>query len=160
MKAELPVGWILHRRDGLRLADSKMARRSTAIHEAAHAVVAEIVGARVQRVCLISDTVGFSEAAYTHRRGKVDPVARGVVSLAGHEAERRFYRRPRTLLPKGDYEAVLALGCSGDSANALAEIARRMVRWYTPEIKRVAKALLRGGSLNRRQFLAAYRRPS
>lgn len=159
MNKPFPKAWILHPRDGLRMKRQVMTRRATAIHEAAHAVIAEVAGAPVQRVVLSSDTVGYAEAAYPHRRGRVDPVVRGVVALAGHEAECRFYGRPKTLLPAGDLRTVEALGCSSDSVNALGEIARRMVRWYAPQIKRVARALVARGTLNRRQFLQAYREP-
>jgi hypothetical protein len=156
----LPDGWIVHRRDGLRLRTPRLARWSTALHEAAHAVVAEVSGAPVHRLWLESDNVGYAEASYPKRRGRIDPVVRGVVALAGHEAECRFTRRPKRLLPYGDYENVLSLGCSPDSVNALGEIARRMVRWYAKDIKRVARALIANeGRLNRRQFLRAYRAP-
>jgi hypothetical protein len=150
------VRWVV-RGGFLRPTDKRVSLKSVAHHEAAHAVIAEVCGAQVQRVVIRDYLNGFSEAAYRKRRGKIDPVVRGVVSMAGHEAEVRFYGRPIRMLPRGDYEAVRSLGCSDDSVNALGEIARRLVRWHAPRIRRVAKALLKRGQLNRRQFLKEFR---
>lgn len=155
MKCELPKGWIIHPKDGLRRADDRQSRRSVAIHEAAHAVIGEIVGAPAQWLVIKSNVVGQTATAYRHRRGKVDPFARAVVLLAGHEAEVRLCGRPMHLLPRHDYETAQKLGLSDASINAIGWMTRRLVRREVKTIRRVARALLHTGRINRKQFLAA-----
>ncbi len=139
-------------------------RRTTALHEAAHAVVAHALGQRVTRLWLVQrpahalrDTRGYTEIVYPKRHGRVDPFARTVVCLAGHEAEHRVYGRPITALPLGDLRDIEAIGVGEKSLNLAGWLTRRYVRWHLPAIRRVAVALRERGALGRRQFLAALR---
>lgn len=134
-------------------------RRSSAIHEAAHAVVAHTLRGCVKTVKLDPKNPRNGETYYTlrKRRGRHDPVTVAVTALAGHEAEHRICGRPLSLLPAGDYATVLNLGCSRRTANLIGWLTRQYVRWAERDIRRVARALLKRGSLNRRQFLAALR---
>jgi hypothetical protein len=101
--------------------------------------------------------VGYTETEFRKRRGRLDPIARCMVALAGHEAEHRVFARPLTLLPREDYATVMSLGVSPRSANLIGWLTRRYVVRCMPHIRNVAKALLLRGRLDRRQFLAALR---
>jgi hypothetical protein len=159
-----PSPWIC---SGGRLTRGSIAkdRRATALHEAAHAVVAHRLGQKVLGVGLEQRgpegscrTRGWTTVNYKTRGRRVDPIAVGVVSLAGHEAERIAYARPRTLLPLGDLREVYRLGvATHQTLNLLGWFARRYVQHNLPAIRRVALVLNQRGSLSRRQFLAAMR---
>lgn len=151
-------GWI-RRGDTLTRGSADKDRRTVAVHEAAHAVVAHRMGERVQQLHLVraKPMEGWTKIDYGVRRGRRDPITFAVIALAGHEAEHRFYGRPIGLLPPGDFKAVIDVGCSNKSANLVGWLARQHVKWFERDIRRVQKELLRRGSLTRRQFLAALR---
>jgi hypothetical protein len=150
------TGWIA--RNGILTRGTPARDRlATAVHEAGHAVIAERMGEIVTHVMLVMDRPqrGLTVVNYRKRHGRIDPLTRAIVALAGHEAEHRFYGRPINALPPGDYEVLVKLGCSNKSINTLGWFARRHVCWFERDIRRVARELLRRGSLSRRQFLAA-----
>jgi hypothetical protein len=160
-------GWI-HRDGILTRGTAAKDRRTTALHEAAHAVVAHRLGAKVRRLWIVQrpvrnlrNTRGYTEIWYPKRQGRIDAFARTIICLAGHEAEHRVYGRPITALPLGDLHDLYALGMATDaSLNLAGWTTRRYVRWHLPAIRRVARALLtHGDELSRRQFLAAVRPP-
>jgi hypothetical protein len=151
-------------RRGLLLRNTpRKERHAFAIHEAGHAVASERMGERTLRLWLVPHrrghglVGGFTETLYTKRAGRYDPITRAVIALAGHEAERIAFNRPRHLLPWGDFHAVRRLGCSMISINVAGQHARRLVRKEMCAIRRVARALAERGELSRRQFLRAYR---
>lgn len=134
-------------------------RHSTAIHEAGHAVLAHRLGQRVQWLVLASDCpyAGATSVFYKSQKGKIDPLVMGIVALAGHEAEHLVYQRPITKLPAEDYKTIVMLGFSPDSISVVGKITRRLSCTFEKDIRRVAKALLKTDSLNRRQFLKVIR---
>lgn len=154
-----------HIRHGLLLRNTpKKERHAYAIHEAGHAVVSERMGEKALRLWLVPRrrgvvAGGFTETLYTKRAGRYDPITRAVIALAGHEAERLVFNRPRHLLPWGDFHTVRRMGCSMASINVAGQTARRLVRQEVRAIRRVARALVARGKLGRRQFLRAYRVP-
>lgn len=164
-RRKLPKGWTI--RDGLlTMKDPVRDRRATAIHEAGHAVVSELVRERVQRVGLTSRYLrnssytglrGFCNTLYSKQHGRIDPIHRAVIALAGHEAEVYLCARPVTLLPLEDLQVIRRLGCSDDSVALAGQISRRYVRWNAKDIRRVAREILKYQMLSRRQFLKAYR---
>lgn len=147
------TGGILHR------GSPERDRRTTAVHEAGHAVVAHHLGARVLRLYLDPKEPrrGWSESAFQKQHGRIDPIVRAMVALSGHEAEHRIYGRPLRLMPAEDYMTVMKLGVTPSSANVIGWMTRRYVGWCESDIRRVARALRKRGRLNRRQFLAALR---
>ena len=155
----------LQRRWSEKLTNEKFQRRSTAIHEAAHAVVAHVMGERVELLTIsqrITDTLGCKvrhgncRIGYTVRRGKSDPISMAVVSLAGHEAEVIMCGRPIQFLPAGDYKDLLKLGCSERNANVVGWMARKFIRANAKAIRRVAWLLNERGVMTRKQFLKAF----
>ena len=143
-------------------------RRTTALHEAAHAVVAHRLGEKVTRLWITQRgregrcrTKGFTEIDYLKRSGRINPFTRTIVCLAGHEAEHMAYGRPIALLPEGDLSDLYALGMTTDeSLNLAGWVTRRYVRWNLPAIRRVGGELVARGRLSRRGFLKALRVPA
>lgn len=156
----LAHGWIEHRGFLGRGSPSKN-RRSTALHEAAHAVFAEHLGAKVQRLWLVANKrhdTGYTETLWPRVNGRcTDPLAFAIQTLAGHEAEHAAYDRPISKLPAGDYRAIERRGYSASSINLVGYLTRKLLPGLMPEIRRVQKALLEKGRLSRRLFLGARR---
>lgn len=136
--------------------------RRTADHEAAHAVIAHLYGARV--VLLAVDRrdprCGMTHVGWPTRRGRADVVAQAVMSMAGHEAEVRFWRRNIHWLPATDVRVCThQLRCGSMSVDTAGYVARRLVSIYRHKIRWVAQALVQTPTwrLDRRGFLAAMR---
>lgn len=157
-------GWTVSRDQRLSRGSERLDRWSTAVHEAGHAVIGELLGGQVRRLWLGTDARnGMTETLYTRRgrRRPIDPILLACAHLAGHEAEARLCGRPLSLLPQGDLRALLAMGIErGEPLNAVGRATRQLVRWHERAIRRVARALLREGRLGRRAFLAALREPT
>lgn len=156
----LPNGYVI--RKGLLVKSGARADRyATAVHEAGHAVVAHLLGEKVQRVEVFAlaraGMRGACWALYRKRFRRVDPVTRAVVAMAGHEAEHRICGRPMKLLPLGDVTVVRRLGCAESTVNIVGWLARGYVRRNVSAIRAVAHVLVERGALTRRQFLRAYR---
>jgi hypothetical protein len=134
-------------------------RRAAAIHEAGHAVMAHVVGEQPLRLVLVPGRPrnGYTETAYFRRGGRFDPLSRALVALAGHEAEHRVFGRPLDKVPYGDWRTLVGLGLSPITRNLAGRLARQIVRQHESAIRKVAKALLVRGRLDRRGFLAALR---
>lgn len=153
-------GWTVSRDQRLSRGSERLDRWSTAVHEAGHAVIGELLGGQVRRLWLGSDARnGMTETVYARRgRRPIDPIMLACAHLAGHEAEARLCGRPLNLLPQGDLRALLAMGVErGESLNAIGRTTRQLVRRHEAAIRRVARALVRHGHLDRRAFLAALR---
>lgn len=153
-------GWAVSRGQRLSRGSERRDRWSTAVHEAGHAVIGELLGGRVRRLWLgIDARNGMTETFYPRRgRRPIDPIMLACSHLAGHEAEVRLCGRPPSLLPHGDLRALLAMGVErGESLNAIGRTTRQLVRRHEAAIRRVARALVRHGHLDRRAFLAALR---
>jgi hypothetical protein len=130
---------------------------SAAIHEAAHAVVAVVIGLRVLSTTLAIDSDpprnSYTRLTFSRRSRAVDPV---VVNLAGQAAEVMFgkkqgdWRRMTVTDGTSDIElATLAAGFATDThAEAVAlldhlwAVTLRLVRRRRDTIERVAAALL------------------
>ncbi len=161
-------GWYHSARNGI-LTRGTAAKdlRTTALHEAAHAVIAHRLGHKVQRLWIESlpkrglrNTRGYTETCYKTRNRRPDAFAVVVVALAGHEAEHMVYGRPITALPMSDLRDIYRCGvATSQSLNLAGWISRKCVRRDMKAIRRVAVALRVRGSLNRRQFLAVIRLP-
>jgi len=158
MKARVqrfPNGWVI-RNNLLQRDTNAKDRRSTAVHEAGHAVVAHLLGLKVHRLWLHETNQSVGRCEY---RMPLKPCrfVRAAVSLAGHESEVAIYRRPITKLPAGDYAYAQRLGFSPRGIRFVAWAVRRIVRRHKRKIRGVARVLLAKGELTRRQFLKAYR---
>lgn len=151
-------GWAVSRGQRLSRGSERRDRWSTAVHEAGHAVIGELLGGRVRRLWLgIDARNGMTETFYPRRgRRPIDPIMLACSHLAGHEAEVRLCGRPPSLLPHGDLRALDGMGIQrGQSLNAAGRATRDLVRWHERAIRRVAKALLAQRKLSRSAFLAA-----
>lgn len=136
--------------------------RSTAIHEAGHAVVSILQRRRIKYATIEpgKDTLGHVRYAKARIPGLAGPdksLQDIVCSLAGRAAELEFGYRPRRVLWEADrlnaIEMALSLS-SGDEAEislwlkiGLAR-ARRMARDRRAAIEAVAEALLARGTLS------------
>lgn len=120
------------------------------MHEAAHAVIAHDFGHRVTRLAITS------RGGLTEHRGprKADPLALGLIGVAGHAAEVLWYRQPLNQAPADDHRWLLSLGFRGQSFAALLMLAQHRLAALEPQVRAVAKALKRG-DLDGSAFLAA-----
>ena len=161
---KLAHGWEI-RKDRLGKSDPRADRRTTAIHEAGHAVMAHVWGGYVMRLKLYNRS-NWSHAGHTgvccwrhppHKFRRQDPLLVALVSLAGHEAEVVLTGRPRALLPALDLRSVRRFGYGDNTIHVVGWLAHRYVRRYASRIRRVARALLAKGELTHTTFLAAYK---
>ncbi len=120
------------------------------MHEAAHAVIAHDFGHRVTRIAL-TDRGGLVEHRGPRRP---DPLALGLIGVAGHAAEVLWYRQPVNLAPANDHRWLRSVGFRGQSFSALLMLAQHRLVALEPQVRAVAKALKRG-DLDRKAFLAA-----
>ncbi len=151
-------GWV-YRAGQLSRGSYAKDRRTAAIHEAAHAVVAHEAGARVLRLRLYDRKSGLLCRGWTETEWvkPKDPLLFAVFSLAGHEAERIAYGRPGNCLPDSDWYAVWRLHFTDRSASMAGWLARIWVRRLWGKIRATQAALIRDGELGRKEFLRAIR---
>ena len=132
--------------------------RSTAIHEAGHAVAAIRAGLVFDRVTAVPDFDEDLDGALhwnelqTSGEVAMSPEASAMVLLAGAcaEARARGLRADRMFAGVGaadDREAVASLGLSDAQFMAASRDALALVEHDWPAIERVASALMSGGSL-------------
>jgi hypothetical protein len=121
-------------------------------HEAAHAVVAHIVGEHVFSVQL-SAHGGLTMCSLPRRP---DPLRLGMVSMAGHAADVLWSRFPEAKFPRDDLADLRAQGFRGPSMPTLFALAAGACQVHELKIRAVAAALKKG-DLDRRAFLKALR---
>lgn len=121
-------------------------------HEAAHAVVAHIVGEHVFAVQL-SARGGLTMCSLPRRP---DPLRLGMVSMAGHAADVLWSRFPEAKFPPDDLADLRAQGFRGPSLPTLFALAAGQCQVHESKIRAVAAALKKG-DLDRRAFLKALR---
>jgi len=133
--------------------------RRVADHEAAHAVIAHVVGFEVTRVHVgrSRDRRGHVLHGYTsfNTPKRSDPLKEGIVRLAGSAAEFLWHGLPDGKATMGDLEAVRRLGFRGRSVAAIMALSRGLVRFYRRDIRGVSRALQSEGRLDRAGFRRA-----
>lgn len=122
----------------------------TAIHEAAHAVVAVDLDRRVYYALINRKTRHGYTVHHNYKRN--DPLACALISLAGDAAERVFYRQPKCRNSYGDMKSVIRLGFRARTIATLKHTADLQVKQLEPHIRRVADALLVHGRLSGAQI--------
>jgi hypothetical protein len=120
----------------------KKSKRSlvAATHEAAHAVIAHVLGEKVTAVVL-KGRGGWCDHSTTRLP---DPLRLGIIAMAGHAAEIRSSRfRPgkRTRVPADDHTFLVSMGFRGRSLATLLSMSLVFVTDYKAEIAAVAKEL-------------------
>jgi hypothetical protein len=121
-------------------------------HEAAHAVVAHVLGEHVFGVYLTAR--GGQTLCSLPRRP--DPLRLGMVSMAGHAADVLWNGFPEDTFPRDDLADLRAQGFRGPSLPTLFALAAVQCQVHEPQIRAVAAALKKG-DLDRREFLKALR---
>ena len=144
----------------------RSAREATAYHEAGHAVAAALRRVPFKYVTVEQDEERGStgHTMFTGRSPKSleDHFARGVVTLAGEAAQRRF--NPRTVRRHhggGDRKTVVDLALqvchSGEEATLLAKLwdiqAQSLVKACSASVDEVAQALLERSRLTQEEVL-------
>jgi hypothetical protein len=107
-------------------------------HEAAHAVVATMLGFQVERVFLTNRGTG---GCVTRDPRRPCPLMLGMIAMSGHAADRKWSGVPLMLVPAGDHRIVKRLGFSGRSLPTLVALARGQVEVHAELILRVAREL-------------------
>jgi hypothetical protein len=105
----------------------------SALHEAAHAVVAWRYGYPVAIVAL-TDEGGFTG----HTPGR-DPLPRAIIAMAGQAADVKWHGASDEMVPFEDHCSVLARGFRGRSLPTLLKLARGAVEEYSEDIELVAR---------------------
>lgn len=121
-------------------------------HEAAHAVVAHVLGEHVFGVQL--NARGGQTLTTLPRRP--DPLRLGMISMAGHAADVLWSRFPEGKFPADDLADLRAQGFRGPSLPTLFALAAGQCQEHETKIRSVAVALNRS-DLNRGAFLKALR---
>lgn len=121
-------------------------------HEAAHAVVAHVLGEHV--VSLTVDARGgMTATAYGVR---FDPLRFGMATMAGHAADVLWSRARPTNPPRDDNRMLGQVGFRGQSFPTLLALAQGQCLEHEAKIRAVAAALKRS-DLDRPAFLRAMR---
>ncbi len=123
----------------------------TALHEAAHAVVAYILGYKVKEIVVNPDGTGYCTIFYRIGRHKECPITMVNILLAGHEAEVLWCRRKLTEMPSGDLRMIAGLGVSWTGINIQRDPLRKFLRRWKKTIWEVA-AMADKGRIAGRHF--------
>ncbi len=122
----------------------------TALHEAAHAVIAHLLGVRVTELCLtgkIKGAMGYASMVPT--RCKVVQVA---ILQAGQIAECLWRGRPAHNMPSGDLRAMVSKGFSWTGLNIIRADVEKCLRAWKPVVFIVARALERDRKMSGAEF--------
>ncbi len=120
-------------------------------HEAAHAVVAHMLGFTVIRIKITGASTGFTETSCSKKT--TCPMMLGMVAMAGKCADRRWHRIGRDWFPEGDLRTVKRLGYSWRAIATLEALAMAQVEEHADVIDRVARELKKR-DLSAREFRA------
>lgn len=113
---------------------------ATRRHEAAHAVIGQLLGATVSHV-----QIGARGQSYCQFRRKFrTPLMAGLTLMAGSAAEHLWHGTPRGLVSAHDLSAMKGMGFKGEDYRVLWEEAQRLVRRNKRAIWRLAKQLRPG----------------
>lgn len=123
-------------------------------HEAAHAVVAHVMGDWVHSLTVEPRRGGWT--AHSPRSMHPDPLRQGMIAMAGHAADVLWSRRNPLHGPKDDDLALKQLGFRGPSFPTLLALAQGQCVEHENKIRAVAAALKKS-DLDRRGFLKALR---
>lgn len=121
------------------MRNKKIRSLKVARHEAAHAVVSESLGYPVEAIKLTRGGRGFT---VTRAPKHADPLVIGMIAMAGHAADIRWNRAPKTRVPAHDHFVVLRCGFRGRSLPTVLLLARGAVEEVHREIDMVAKELV------------------
>lgn len=137
-------------------------RLANARHEAAHAVIGELLGLRVRRVEIFAEENARNEVGLcTYWPNKrCGPLRFAVTSMAGTVADQLMNRRPRQEYSSGDMVHVRSTGLRDAELWLLRDLTLPMVREKLEVIERVAQAIVKRGSLTGAQFRSVARRAS
>lgn len=113
----------------------KPRKTSSALHEAAHAVVAWRMGYEVAGVYL-TDSGGYTKSALG-----TDPLPQSIIAMAGNAAEMEWHETPPELVSAVDHYTVLSYGFTGRSLPTILALARGAVVEHESDIDRVADEL-------------------
>lgn len=126
----------------------RLTKRSTALHESAHAVVAHHLGYRVTSICLRANFSGrvTRQAVPVHgarpKPVRPCPIEEAIISLAGMVAEYRARTLSRRLMTYDDARTLERAGVSRHALRRVLEPATdRLVRQLWSEVRRVAREL-------------------
>ncbi len=122
----------------------------TALHEAAHAVVAYILGYKVKEIVVNPDGTGHCLVLFRVGRGAECPITRANIFLAGHEAEVLWCGRKLTQMPRDDLKMTMRLGISWTGINILREPLGDFLRRWKKTIWEVAAMADKGRVTGRR----------
>lgn len=129
-------------------ASARQLRHVTALHEAAHAVVATRLGYVVTSINLKTPRTGYVMYRNVPVSGprplpiRPCPLELAVISLAGDAVEQRLGTYRRDQLMSSHVRELTRIGASRWAVfSVAAPAARRLVRRLWPEIERVASAL-------------------
>lgn len=111
----------------------------TCRHEAAHAIVAEVLGYTVLKVVIRGAQDGFNDIASRYKA--VDPLRMGTVYAAGLAAEMRWHRASPRRISASDGQEIHKLGFRGRSKATVLAIARGLVEEHHGAIDCLAHIL-------------------
>lgn len=123
---------------------------STAVHEAAHAVVAYILGYKVLEIVVRPDRSGYCNIRFRAPRNKrvkwnaECPITMANILMAGHEAEVLWCGRPLTSMPSSDLGDLKKLGISWTGINIQREQLRKFLKKWKVTLFTVARMADKG----------------
>lgn len=128
---------------------------SLARHEAAHAVIAIKLGAKVSGIALRFDGTsilgGTTIDGRSHRH--LGPFSMGLMLMAGSVADNYFGTERVGIVSAGDCDALRMMGATPLDFRALYLAVRPMIVRHEKAIRRIASALARAGKLNRNELM-------
>lgn len=122
---------------------------STALHEAAHAIIAEHFGIHVRRIELHAEGGGI---CYYDRRCNSGPLVQCLVAVAGSVADCVWSGAPLRKYSPCDLELICERGIRGKDVHALADVCRPLLLARRRQIFRVARALTKRQALTGREL--------
>ena len=120
------------------MTEKEKPRIQVATHEAAHAVVAEMLDIKVLNI-VVNDQDGYCEYEPCDRSGFIW----AIVALAGSCAEQVFFQQQKDEFDESDYlEAVENIGGDRNDIQVLSHLVRHLVRDVKDQIRKKAESLL------------------
>ncbi len=129
---------------------------ATAVHEAAHAVVAYILGYKVLEIVVLPDKSGYCRILFRSPWKNECPITATNILIAGHEAEVLWRGRKLTSMPASDLKMLQRLGVSWTGINIQRDKLRKFLRNWKRTIFTVA-VMVDKGPVSGRKFRAYMR---